>query len=266
MADPTSNHADCTGRIRCAVLHVPVTRSNSRSTSMVEQGQITDRFTKAVDQLGAKDSIDVRLGGIYALERIARDSPRDHPTVMEVLSAFVREHAPATPCVIPLARLGPPTDVQAVLTVLGRRDGTWDRDQLNLIDSCLAEASLDGAHLARTNFFRTNLAFAVLIGADLAHANLIDANLSSALLVDAHMTNALLAGADLTGANLANADLAGADLSGANLTGAKLANTNLTGANLKGVNLTEIEGSPINTTWPAAVIHASMVIGVRMLI
>jgi hypothetical protein len=56
-------------------------------------GQITDRFGKAVGQLGSAE-LDVRLGGIYALERIARDSADDHPQVMEVLTAFVRVHAP----------------------------------------------------------------------------------------------------------------------------------------------------------------------------
>src|SRR5262249_3829630 len=55
-----------------------------------QEGQITDRFTKAIDQLG-KDTLAVRLGGIYALERIARDSEPDHWAVMEVLTAFVRE-------------------------------------------------------------------------------------------------------------------------------------------------------------------------------
>jgi hypothetical protein len=63
------------------------------------EGQITDRFTKAIDQLGAvetgpdgkpKINLEVRLGGIYALERIARDSPRDHWTIIEVLSTYVR--------------------------------------------------------------------------------------------------------------------------------------------------------------------------------
>jgi hypothetical protein len=37
------------------------------------EGQITDRFTKAVDQLGSPN-IGVRIGGIYALERIAKNS------------------------------------------------------------------------------------------------------------------------------------------------------------------------------------------------
>ena len=63
-----------------------------RTVEITEQGQVTDRYTKAIEQLGS-DKLDVRMGGIYALERVARDSPRDHPTVMEVLAAFVREHS-----------------------------------------------------------------------------------------------------------------------------------------------------------------------------
>jgi hypothetical protein len=53
---------------------------------------VTDRYTKAVEQLGS-DKLEVRIGGIYALERIACDSARDHPTVMDVLTAFIREHS-----------------------------------------------------------------------------------------------------------------------------------------------------------------------------
>jgi hypothetical protein len=64
----------------------------NRTYRLTQQGQITDRYTRAVEQLGS-DKLDVRLGGIYALERIAKDSERDHPTVVEVLSAFVREHS-----------------------------------------------------------------------------------------------------------------------------------------------------------------------------
>jgi hypothetical protein len=64
----------------------------NRTYRLTQEGQITDRYTRAVEQLGS-DKLDVRLGGIYALERIAKDSERDHPTVVEVLSAFVREHS-----------------------------------------------------------------------------------------------------------------------------------------------------------------------------
>src|SRR5579859_5423121 len=63
-----------------------------RTLELTEQGQVTERYTKAIEQLGS-DKLDVRIGGIYALERIARDSARDHQTVMEVLTAFIREHS-----------------------------------------------------------------------------------------------------------------------------------------------------------------------------
>ena len=63
-----------------------------RTHELTEQGQVTDRYTRAIEQLGS-DKPDVRIGGIYALERIARDSARDHPAVIEVLTAFIREHS-----------------------------------------------------------------------------------------------------------------------------------------------------------------------------
>jgi hypothetical protein len=59
-----------------------------RTFRLTEQGQVTDRYTKAIEQLGP-DKLDVRIGSIYALERVAYDSARDHSTVMEVLAAFI---------------------------------------------------------------------------------------------------------------------------------------------------------------------------------
>jgi len=72
-----------------------------RRVIVAEQGHITDRFTKAIEQLGAttaknEPNVEVRLGAIYALERIARDSARDHWTIMEVLTAYVRKNASTT--------------------------------------------------------------------------------------------------------------------------------------------------------------------------
>jgi hypothetical protein len=54
------------------------------------QRRITESFSKAIEQLGS-DKLEVRLGGIYALERISQESPQDHWAVMENLTAFVRE-------------------------------------------------------------------------------------------------------------------------------------------------------------------------------
>jgi hypothetical protein len=46
-------------------------------TNADRERRITDSFTKAVELLG-KPELEVRLGAIYALERIARESKRDH--------------------------------------------------------------------------------------------------------------------------------------------------------------------------------------------
>jgi hypothetical protein len=59
-----------------------------------EQGQFTDRYTKAIDQLDNKKALAVRLGGLYALERIARDSPPDRATIAEVLCTYARSAPP----------------------------------------------------------------------------------------------------------------------------------------------------------------------------
>lgn len=61
----------------------------ARTYQLTQQGQLTDRYTKAIEQLGS-DKLDVRLGGIYALERLAVDSQRDHPTIIEVLTGLPR--------------------------------------------------------------------------------------------------------------------------------------------------------------------------------
>src|SRR5919199_4284921 len=76
---------------------------SQRTLETQQDQQVTERFTRAIDQLGAtgedgKPKLEIRLGGIYALERIAKDSPdRDYSTVMEVLTAYARENAPYHP-------------------------------------------------------------------------------------------------------------------------------------------------------------------------
>src|SRR5262249_57559409 len=68
-----------------------------RQVQISREGQITDRLTRAVDQLGSTNT-DIRIGGIYALERIAKNSPNDRTTIQFQLGAFLRNHpsCPAT--------------------------------------------------------------------------------------------------------------------------------------------------------------------------
>ena len=181
-----------------------------------EQGHITDRFTAAVEQLGS-DKMAVRLGAIYALERISRDSRRDSWTITETLAAFVREHAPwpprqglGNPFVQwqasgadettgetisgqepkegdkpPGAQIRPATDIQAALTVLGRQDRTPGRQDRTARRRYSTAGRLDEALGPRIDLAATDLR-----GADLWETH--------------------LEGADLRGAHLEGADLRGA--------------------------------------------------------
>jgi uncharacterized protein YjbI with pentapeptide repeats len=202
----------------------------ARNFILSREGQVTDRYTKAIEQLGS-DKLDVRIGGIYALERIARDSAKDHPTVMEVLTAFIREHSreqwPVSAADSPeLERLTRP-DVQAAVTVIGRRDVRRDILPIDLTGANLPSATLTGARIRG----------ALLTGADLTGARIRGALLTGADLTGARIRGALLTGADLTDAYLIGADLSGADLSGTDLSGAHLGGTCLTGADLGGAYL-----------------------------
>jgi uncharacterized protein YjbI with pentapeptide repeats len=214
---------------------------NNRVYRLTQEGQITDRYTKAIEQLGS-DKLDVRLGGIYALERIAKDSERDQPVVVEVLSAFVREASDpirrfraslrddeksefAGECersaalyFVASARL--PTDVQAALTVLGRLPPV----------AGVSRGDLSGAVLPGAQLNKADLSGAQLNKADLSGAQLIRADLSDAQFGDADLSSTDLYGADLSGAYFGDANLSGARLGGANLSDANLNRADLSGA------------------------------------
>ena len=208
----------------------------ARSFALSRAGQLTDRFTKAIEQLGHAE-LDVRLGGIYALERIARDSKEDNPQVIEVLTAYVREHAPTNGAGRVEESQGtnpkkPATDVQAALTVLGRRTVAHEHDTQPALD--LGSTDLRGADLSTANLQR-----AILTKANLTEANLKGADLRSALVDSANLSGADLGGADLQGAWLSEANLSGANLSTANLQAANLYRANLSRAYVHKADLRE---------------------------
>ncbi|MBB6379732.1 uncharacterized protein YjbI with pentapeptide repeats [Pseudonocardia eucalypti] len=209
-----------------------------------QRGHLTDRYTRAIEQLGNSESIAIRLGGIYALEQIAVDTdrPGDQATVGEVLSAFFRHS---------IAQLGTPTrsvtdsstpeapqipplelsmDVLAALSVLSRLPRREGVDRADL-----------GAAARNVNLTPALKPHADLTASELAHVRLADARLTGAHLDDARLDGAILTGAHLDNAQLARVDLTSADLTDAILASARLVDTRLTDANLTGATLTKAD-------------------------
>ncbi|MEV3856960.1 pentapeptide repeat-containing protein [Streptomyces sp. NPDC050095] len=204
------------------------TRERDREQAeLTREGQMTDRYVEAIKLLGSA-SLTERLGGIYALERILRDSVKDHFTVVEVLAAFVRTNAaagnPAPP--EPVAE-----DVRAALEVLRRRPEDRRGGPLQLSNVCLPKASLDHAFLHS----------AVMRGAQLQAADLQSCDATYSFLSDAGLDGAFLYNATLYGADLKNSRLNGAQLLSANLDKAQLLGACLDAANLHKVRAREAD-------------------------
>jgi Pentapeptide repeats (8 copies)/Protein of unknown function (DUF2934) len=188
-------------------------------------------------------SAKVDLGGIYTLESISKESLDDYWTVMETLTAFVRERSQRNYAEFKKSdeRISqealdlweqqgkpegkddeiwaeaiqrgerPEADIAAVLTVIKRRDKkNWAREDTNDWRLDLRQAVLKRADLSGTHLQRADLRFA-----HLEEASLWGTHLNRAILYKAHLNRAILFEAHLEGAHLDDAHLEGARLDGA---------------------------------------------------
>lgn len=284
-ATPASERAKVTNDIRATLLQglagvalLVGAFFTWRQLQISRQGQITQRFTAAVEQLGSP-SPEVRLGAVLALERIAHDSPDDRVTIAEVLCAFLKHTGTAAPfrerpvprdeahkgeLALSYGGEGPMSarsvDRQAAMTVLGRRPRAPYHHELSLSWTDLRQVRLHFAVLADVDLHYSDLAIAGLRGADLRRADLTGTWLAGANLIDADLHQADLRSAILWHARLDGADLRATDLTGADLTGAVLKGTRLEQADLRGTDLTGTDPAAAGltgavadatTVWPA---------------
>lgn len=211
---------------------------NERLAKTTEQGHMTDRITKAVEQLGAEKTVkedgiektvpnlEVRLGAIYLLKRIAQDSLRDHIPVMEILCAYVRNNARPIPDRdwdhnISSENLLNETenkvlirsDIQASLSAIGRRDPKRVQYERNT-----AQYSLDLTH--------TNLDWAKFDKLDFRFADFTNSSLVGTSWFLSKLDRALFVYSTLLGANMWMADIPGVNFLAANM-----AESNMIGVN-----------------------------------
>jgi uncharacterized protein YjbI with pentapeptide repeats len=242
-------------------------------------------FTKAIEQLGAtreekrttfgqsgadnesntKPNTEVRLGAIYALEKLARDDFEMHWPIMETLCAYIRENAgkpqPLADEVVSVLRrrwgsdlrkedagalegrpekIGSiPVDVHAALTVVGRRSkAQLSFEQERRTKSAAMRGAwrlnLTGCHLPGADLDGLNFYGARLDGSTLHYANCRRTNFDEAILKNVH-----LEGAQLSEARFRYAWLDGTHFEGAWLTIAHFDFARLNGTKLEGAFLGE---------------------------
>jgi hypothetical protein len=232
-------------------------QANRNQQQATLRGQAADRYTAAVDQLGAEgaEGLPVRLGAIYALQTLAGEHPSYEDAVGEVLAAFIRTSA-RRPAKVPDPVPRSPEDVRAAVAVLSRHPQKSSGDPSDISNTLLglprinlSKGSWPNADLRDADLRDADLSGAKLSRADLTGADLRDADLSGADLLYASLGGAVLLIADLRDADLTGADLTGADLTGANLTGANLQNATLTGANLHNADLSGADLSGAELRW-----------------
>ena len=201
-----------------------------RQAETAQQSLRNERYQKGADMLGS-EVLSVRMGGIYALQRLAKEYPGEyHIQIMRLLCAFVRRPTPDKDYEAELranmkAKLraeirprlhagleGPVAreDVLEAMQVIGARG----EKEIALERSQEFELDLRHARLHHMN----------LRGANLTGAHLYKANLFQAFLLDVGLTDAWLGSADLS-----EADLQGAVLLNATLFQAVVSDTSFAG-------------------------------------
>jgi membrane protein implicated in regulation of membrane protease activity len=167
-------------------------RATQAQIDLQRAGNLTDRYTRVVDQLASNDET-IRVGAIHALDRIADEAVTERAGVVALLATYVRVRAhhgwtSLDDPELPLRSRA--SDIQAALTTL-------------------------------TNWIEAESVPPQWLTADIAHTDLPNANLHGCTLWHVRMRDVNLAGADLADADLRGADLRGAVLDGADFTGTR---------------------------------------------
>lgn len=180
-------------------------RVADRQSKTAQQSLLNEQYQKGAEMLGSA-VLSVRLGGIYALARLAREHPKEyHVQIMRLLCAFVRRPSPEDSDVTDeneaslLSKLR--LDLQEIMNEIGQRTNKQ------------IEVEVQQEEYSRLDLHSVKLSDAFFQAAYFSKVNFLGAVLNNAFLKEADLTGAVLVGADLTGANLKDSNLTGAEFS-----------------------------------------------------
>ncbi len=187
----------------------------TRQVETSERNLRNERYQTGANMLGS-DTLATRLGGIYALEHLAKDHPDEyHIQIMKLLCAFVRH--PRTDKSFDVEDSVRP-DVKAAVQAIeargedGKKLESDEKWHLDLRGANLKRAYLFGIDLTNAKLEYANLTGAIMYRANLTDATMIRTNLTGAIMYRANLTDATMIRATLTGAIMSDVDISGTRL------------------------------------------------------
>jgi hypothetical protein len=229
------------------------------------ENHFTALFSSSIEQLGTRPvpdsvaqapqlrnfSFDIRIAGIYGLERVARDSSRDHWPIMEILCRYVRQNhcAKKVEQIVDSANLiaqlkslpEPPFDLEAAMMAIGRR--SWrkvvlerelrnrlqrevrerrsavsklqseeDESAFNEIDESFC-LNFDGSNLCKLKLWNCDFSHGLFRNCDMRGIVFWVCDLSDAKFSDSALSGAIFYDCCLDRASFQNNDLSHAQLS-----------------------------------------------------
>ena len=220
-------------------------RASEQQAGTAGRGLLNERYQKGAEMLGSQ-VLTARLGGIYALERLAAEYAEDyHLQIMKLFCAFVRNSKDDSEVgkSSNISSFEKPIrdDVLAIMEAVGWRG----KERIALEEKVEYVLDLRGADLRDIVLTDVNLSHALMQGANLSAARLqsvdSESDLSSAQLEYAQMVNVDLSNANLNCANFSRANLISAHFTKANLSCASLDSANLPFARFFGARLASAE-------------------------
>jgi uncharacterized protein YjbI with pentapeptide repeats len=208
------------------------------SIQVSQQTQLTDEYSKAVEQLG-NNSSQIRLGGIYALQRLEENSDTYTSIVKNVLSMYIRQKSK-------LPDSSKFDEIQAALTVIfpkvSSHDTTKTSDRINLSNSFLLDFDFSGSYLCNVKMDNCVCSGSSFKNAVITSSKAYGTNFNAADFSAAKISNTVFYGADFPGAVFRNASIINCNFKICNLKECDLSNsviehTDFTGADLTGALL-----------------------------
>ena len=239
----------------------------TQQARVATENHVTGIFSKSVELLGLVREVKVtgsdgtlvvhsvpnlesRLGALYSLERLLRESEKDQRAILETLCAYVRENSPAQ---IPndkeeakkLYRGDIPllptrrSDVQAALTIVGRRpENVRTRAKREGWNLDFRNSNLSAYDFSGLNFDRSAFENSFLNAAKLSHSSFEGSGFANTVLREADLSRSCFGSSSFDHCDLKNAQIEDTDFSFSKITDtdfrqAKIVSFNISGANFE---------------------------------